>query len=312
MINKIILLTLFLIGNVNAGVEEVRIGTIDEHYSKVITNIELKQILSDIENTFENQLGFDVFNYSNSGKPIDIIYLAPQRLEKQIKSKIKKLERKKVQIDELKSQFPEDKARIDEYQKGLNKFASYINEMTISLNSYIENANKQRNFNSSQYKSAQRYVQEKQDRIKREIKNLRKERRTLRRMSDKYNKKIRKLNNLVRSHNTLSNQITRMSRSIKKVKGKTFGSKEISLKTYYKDGKKVKKRTETTNMTKIEIYGFETKNQLKAVLAHEIGHLVGIPHINVKNALMNPILQENQIQNLMLIQADIRNFKKNF
>lgn len=299
-------------GIVNAGVQEVRIGTIDEHYAKTITKSELKQILMDIESKLENQLGFDVFNYSNSGKVIDILYVAPQKLEQQIQKKTKKLQRKKEQIEDLKSEFPEELARIEEYQKSLNKFASYINEMTISLNDYIKNANKQRNFNSAQYKSAQRYVQEKQDRIKREIKNLRKERRTLRRMSDEYNKKIRKLNRLVRSHNMLSNQITRMNRSIKKVKGKTFGSKEISLKTYYKDGKKVRERTETTNMTKIEIYGFENKKQLKAVLAHEIGHLVGIPHINVKNSLMNPILQEKQIENLSLTKEDIRNFRKNF
>ena len=312
MINKIIFLTFFLMGIVNAGVQEVRIGTIDEHYAKTITKSELKQILMDIESKLENQLGFDVFNYSNSGKVIDILYVAPQKLEQQIQKKTKKLQRKKEQIEDLKSEFPEELARIEEYQKSLNKFASYINEMTISLNDYIKNANKQRNFNSAQYKSAQRYVQEKQDRIKREIKNLRKERRTLRRMSDEYNKKIRKLNRLVRSHNMLSNQITRMNRSIKKVKGKTFGSKEISLKTYYKDGKKVRERTETTNMTKIEIYGFENKKQLKAVLAHEIGHLVGIPHINVKNSLMHPILQEKQIENLSLTKEDIRNFRKNF
>jgi hypothetical protein len=103
-----------------------------------------------------------------------------------------------------------------------------------------------------------------------------------------------------------------MSRSIKKVKGRTFGLKEVSLKTYYKDGKKVKERSVTNSMTKIEIYGFESKEKLKVVLAHEIAHLVGIPHINIKNALMNPLLQKKQIENFSLTDADIRNFKRNF
>ena len=176
----------------------------------------------------------------------------------------------------------------------------------------IKDANKRRDFTSSEYKKTQLYVENKQSRIKREVKNLRKERRALRKMLDKYNKKIRPMNNLINTYNSLNNQITRMSRSVKKVKGKTFGLKEVSLKTYYKDGKKVKERSVTTSMTKIEIYGFESREKLKVVLAHEIGHLVGIPHINVKNALMNPLLQEKQIESLFLIAEDIRNFNRNF
>ena len=65
-------------------------------------------------------------------------------------------------------------------------------------------------------------------------------------------------------------------------------------------------------MNKIEIYSFDSKEQLKVILAHEIAHLVGIPHINVKNALMNPILQDNQVKNLELTFDDIRAFEMNF
>lgn len=312
MIYKIIFLTLFLFSSSPAAIQDVRIGSIDDYYASKITKTELKQIIDEIETQFESQLGFDVFNYSNNGKPIDIIHMPAMKLEKKIVSKTKKLQRKKEKIDDLKKSFPDEKRRIEEYQKNLTKFATHINTMTISLDSYIKDANKRRDFNSSEYKKTQLYVETKQTRIKREIVNLRKERRVLRRMLDKYNKKIRSLNNLVNSHNVLAHQITRMSRSVKKVKGKTFGLKEVNLKTYYKDGKKVKEKTIKTSMTKIEVYGFESKAKLKVILAHEIGHLVGIPHINVKNALMNPILQQSQIDNLSLIKADIRNFKRNF
>jgi len=312
MIYKIIFLTLFLFTFSNAEHQEVRIGTIDNYYASKITKTQLKEMLDEIETQFESQLGFDVFNYSKNGKPIDIIYMPDIKLEKQIERKTKRLQRKKEKIDELRRFFPDEQVRIDTYQKNLNKFAAYINKMTISLNSYITKANKRRDFNSSEYKKTQLYVETKQKRIKREIKNLRKERRTLRRMLDSYNKKIHSLNRLVNGYNTLNNQITRMSRSVKKVKGKTFGLKEVSLKTYYKDGKKVKEKTVKTSMTKIEVYGFESKAKLKVILAHEIAHLVGIPHINVKNALMNPILQQSQIDNLSLIKEDIRNFKRNF
>ena len=65
-------------------------------------------------------------------------------------------------------------------------------------------------------------------------------------------------------------------------------------------------------MDKIEIYGFDDLNSLKAILAHEIGHLVGVGHIEQQGALMNPILQENQIANLELTPADMEEFEKSF
>lgn len=312
MINKIIFLTLFSFVFSNAAIQEVRIGTIDEYYSSKLNKEELKQILNEIELQFESQLGFDVFNYSITGKPIDIMYMPPLKLEKSIERKTMRLKDKKEKIDELRSLFPEEQKRIEEFQETLNKFASHINEMTKSLNNYVKDANKRRDFTSAEYNNVQMFVKNKQNRINREIQNLRKERRVLRRMRDKYNKKISTMNSLVNEYNRLSNQITRMSRGVTKVKGRTFGLQEVTLNTYYKDGKKVKEKNVKNSMTKIEIYGYETRNKLKAVLAHEIGHLVGVPHINVQNALMNPLLQQNQVDNLSLIKADIRNFQRNF
>jgi len=312
MIFKILFFTLFSLSVSLASVQEVRIGTIDNYYSDKISTKELKKIIDEIEVTLESQVGFDLFNYSKTGKPIDIIYMPPLKLEEKIAYKMKVLKKKKEKIEEIKRFFPDEKNKIKKYQKNLHKFALLINKMTKEVNNYVQKANRQRNFTSAEYKNAQLYVKTKQNRIDRDIKNLRKERRSLRRMIDKYNKKIYRMNVIAKESNRLSNQINKMSRSIKKIKGRTFGLKELTLKTYYKDGKKVKEKTVKNSMTKIEIYGFDSLQQLKAVIAHEIGHLVGIPHINTKNALMHPFLQKNQIENLFLIEADIKNFKRNF
>lgn len=84
------------------------------------------------------------------------------------------------------------------------------------------------------------------------------------------------------------------------------------MKTYVEDGKKYEKKSIVNSMNKIEIYNFESINQLKVVLAHEIAHLVGIPHINIKGSLMHPLLQEEQLNLLYLTNEDIVNFKNNF
>ena len=309
---KIIFLLFTLATFLTASIQEVRVGIIDSYYDDKITKTELKQIINEIEDIFETQLGFDVFNYTNTGKPIDIIFIASDKLEKKIAKKILLLDSKKEKILELRRFLPDKLHRIELYQKTLKKFSIHINTLTKQINNYVHKANKEKNLTSTEYKNAQLYVNKKQKRINRDVINLRKERRKLRKMLDSYNKNIYRANTAVKEHNRLINQITRMSRNIKIVKGRTFGLKETTLKTYYKEDRKIKEKSEHTSMTKIEIYGFESKQQLKAVLAHEIGHLLGIPHINTKNALMNPILQKNQINSLFLIEADIRNFKKNF
>lgn len=53
-------------------------------------------------------------------------------------------------------------------------------------------------------------------------------------------------------------------------------------------------------------------NQFKAVLAHEIAHLVGICHIEKQGALMNPILQSNQVVRMELTPDDIKAFNQVF
>ncbi|MGB5866961.1 MAG: matrixin family metalloprotease [Arcobacteraceae bacterium] len=273
---------------------------------------ELRIIIDEIEQQFESQLGMNIFDYSNSGKPIDIVYVAPAQVEKRIKRKLELLERKKQKIEYLKEYFPSKQKELEELRQELRKVVTQLNQKTKSLNKYISKANKKQNITQDEYDKVKAYVSKQQKLLKAEQKLVKKEQSAFEQVLSSYNRKIFSYNNLIREHNFLNNEIIRLSRSMKKVKGKTFGFKEVSLKTYSKDGKKVREKSTKSIMNKIEIYGFESKEQLKAVLAHEIAHLVGIPHINVKGALMNPILQENQIKKLFLIDADIKNFKRNF
>ena len=103
-----------------------------------------------------------------------------------------------------------------------------------------------------------------------------------------------------------------MNRTFKKVKGKTFGIKKVTSKIYYKNGKKIEEKNVQESMNKIEIYGFDSLAELKVIIAHEIAHLVGIPHIEIQNALMHPLLQKRQINGLFLTKEDIKNFQENF
>lgn len=142
MILKTIFLITFLFSFSFASFQKVKIGKIDNYYAHKITLTQVENIVKEIEQTFETQLGFDVFDLSYDGKPIDILYLPASKLEKRIKRKIESFEKKSKKLDELKNHFPQKKAEIDSLQEQYNQKSNFLNQKILELNNFIENENK--------------------------------------------------------------------------------------------------------------------------------------------------------------------------
>ena len=312
MIYKIIfpLLTLFTLSL--ASFQEIRIGKIDDFYKDKLTEQQLRTIIDEIKYTFESELNMNIFAYSQNGKPIDILFETPSKLEEKIQKKIENINSKLEKIQELKILFPQIKDEMTISQNSYNEQTSSLNKKIEALNEYIRDINKKGSLSKDEYLKVQNYINNEKNQIDLESKKQKKYHMDLTRLFNHYNQKVFSFNNLVNDVNRLNNEIESMNRSFKKIKGKTFGEENTIIKAYYKDGELVKEKSTTTTMNKIEIYGFDNLKQLKAVLAHEIAHLVGIPHIEAKNALMNPILDKSQEENLVLTPEDILNFKENF
>lgn len=312
MIYKIIfpLLTLFTLSL--ASFQEIRIGKIDDFYKDKLTEQQLRTIIDEIKYTFESELNMNIFAYSQNGKPIDILFETPSKLEEKIQKKIENINSKLEKIQELKILFPQIKEEMTISQNSYNEQTSILNKKIEALNEYIRDVNKKGSLSKDEYLKVQNYINNEKNQIDLESKKQKKYHMDLTRLFNHYNQKVFSFNNLVNDVNRLNNEIESMNRSFKKIKGKTFGEENTTIKSYYKDGELVKEKSTTTTMNKIEIYGFDNLKQLKAVLAHEIAHLVGIPHIEAKNALMNPILDKSQEENLVLTPEDILNFKENF
>ena len=274
-----ILFTIMLLANyLFSAYQKVYIGEIDRYYKNKISYDELRFMIDDIEKTFESQLGMNIFDYSSDGKPIDILYLAPSKLEKRLLKKKVSLKRKLKKIKDLEDYFYENKEKIDTLKDELRYKNITFNNKVENLNEYIKDKNTKK-LSSQQYKKVQEYVKTKKQEINKELKLLKKDQRRLDRMVSKFNNKVISYNNKVSQYNSQTNKLESMSRSFKKIKGKTFELNEVRLKTYYKNGKKIEERNIRKSMTKIEIYGFNNLAELKVIIAHEIAHLVGIPHI---------------------------------
>ena len=311
MYYKIIFLLFFSFDSLFASYEQLRIGRIDDFYKDKLSEHQLKIIIDEIEHIFESQLNMNIFDYSQNGKPIDIIFETPSKLEEKIKEKMEKFTLKLEKIEELKIQFPKIKEEMTISKNTYNEQSSILNKKIEELNEYVRNINKKTNLSKDEYLEAQNYINIEKSGIDIEGKKQKKSHKDLTKLFNSYNQKVFSFNNLVNDSNRISNEIESMSRNFKKIKGKVFAEENTTIKTYYKDGQLVKEKNSTISMNKIEIYGFDNLKQLKVVLAHEIAHLVGIPHIEVKNALMNPLLDKYQDE-LVLSSEDILNFKENF
>lgn len=312
MILRILFITIILFNFSNAAFQQLRVGKIDNYYKNKITEDELINIIDEIEYFLESQLNVNVFDYSNLGKDINIVYVPPSKLEKRILYSSEKLKKKEEQIKKLPKSFPKQLKDINTLKKIFKKQNNLLTKRTKTLNDYIHSINRKKSVTKKEYKEIQSYIKKEKSKLHKELKKLKKEESYIKSLVNKYNNKVRRYNNLTRQYNTLNSQLEVMTRSFKKVKGMTFGVKEIKRRTFYKDGKRVNEKTVRQKMNKIDIYGFDSLKELKTILTHEILHLVGIPHINIKNALMNPVVQKNQIEKMTLTNADIRNFHKNF
>ncbi len=312
MLKKIIFPILIFSTLANASFEKIKIGKIDNYYKDKINHQEIRNILNEIEYTFESQLDMNIFDYSQDGKVIDILYVPPSKLEKRIDKKIKKLRFKKAKVENIQNSLPKKLENINTEKSFLKQERLILNKKIERLNDYIKEVNKQKNFSKDEYTKIKAYIKKEQKKIKYSTSTLQRNQRKVQSKVNAYNQKVNLQNTLIRDFTRLNNELERMNRSFKKVKGNAIGLKEVTSKVFYKNGKKVKEKTVKNVMNKIEVYGFESKNELKAIIAHEIAHLVGIPHIDDKDALMNPILQQNQINQLSLTKSDILNFRNNF
>lgn len=309
---KKLLLSFLFVSFSYASYEKVSLGKIDDYYKDKITHKQLIQMLKEIEYTFESTLKKNIFDYSNDGKPIDILYVPNTQLEDKISRKLNQIENKKEKIKTLQDNFPTKKREIEILQSSLNEQIKVINQKVGDLNNYIKNINSRKNVTKEEYSNIQKYVKNEKYEINSYLKEKNKTYQNLQNIVNSYNQKVVTFNSLVRESNSLIKELESLSRNVKTVNGRTFGVKETILKTYYKDGKEVKESSTKSSMNKIEVYNFSSLEHLKVVLAHEIAHLVGVPHIEVKGALMNPILQDNQKSRLHLTSEDIENFRKNF
>ena len=297
-----------------ARFQSISIGTIAPEYRDRITREDIYATLLPIQQQFRSQLGYDVFAYADDGKPINIVYMKPSAKKKKILKLQEELSKRKQKLALLESQITLSNDKLLKEQNLFNEKLSQHNQRVKNLDHYIEKINMltKKGISKEEYKKAKAYVKKEKRALDIQRHNIKKERKVLLQKLAKLNHQIDHYNQLIRKYNTLQRETERLSKNFIEVKGVTKSQIETTRTITLKNGQKSVKTTKETSMDKIEIYDFETLDEFKVVLAHELGHLVGVEHVQAKGALMNPLIQKEQIKHLFLTPADIQAFDKAF
>ena len=311
---KTLLLFLLITPLLLAKFQSVSIGTIAPEYQDKLAEEDIYTTLLSIEQQFRSQLGYSVFTYSGSGKPINVVYIEPSAKKKKILKLKKELSRRLKELDLLEHEGAVAKKEYKREKTLLHAKYEQNNQRVKELNDYIKRMNirTKKGISKEEYRQYRAYTKQERADIDAIFSKLRKEQEALHQKFNKIKRHTKHYNQLVREYNAVRREKEQFSKDYIEVKGVTKSNIKTTRITTIKNGKKSVKTNKNINMDKIEIYDFETLAKFKAVLAHEIGHLVGVGHVQAKGALMNPLLQKEQLKHLSLTPADIEAFDKVF
>ena len=257
-----------------------RVGNIDERF--FLSENELLSILKEAADIWSEPTGNPLFKYSPDGEiAVNLVYGDQQQLsdrEKQVRSRINTMEQEIVRLErEYNRHNREYERQVEQYERDVAAMENQVQEM----NTWVRNMNRRGGFTDSDLKVYENQKNE-IDRNSREIeyrgKNLE-----------------LKAGELNRSIAVLNEKIDNKNRMVDHYNQSFAGSKKFTQGEYKSD----------KNGRRINVYQYIDRDELKLVLAHEMGHSLGIGHVSNPKSVMFRLMDQQNRSDLELSSQDI-------
>ncbi|NBB77261.1 MAG: matrixin family metalloprotease [Bacteroidetes bacterium] len=294
LVGSLVVLLLFLIYALYPGLMEksVRqlpctepvtysIGEIDNRF--LINPGYLKKILNEASLIWSEAAGRTLFQYAEEGGEIEIelIYGEQQQIsdrERQFRSRINAMEQRIVRMEREYNRFSRRfEEKVAAYQRDVQQLDSDISE----LNRWVQRINRRGGFTELEL----REYENRKARIDRESRNIEYIETEIDRQGRDLNERIDRLNERIDEKNILVEEYNRSF----------AGSKRFTQGEYI----------EERSGRKIRIYHYSDSDELRLVLAHEMGHAMGIEHVTNPMSVMYHLMDGQNRQELKLTPQDI-------
>lgn len=251
-----------------------RIAEVDPRFKLSIEQV--KTISQQATQIWKDGTGQDYFVYDPHAQlAIHLIYDERQMESEQRREHLNQLEsnqqhwvEKKRQLDQIEQEILSSKHLLDLKQQQLNQQIQHYNQEQQTARQH-----------PSSFANPE-YFQQRQRDLEQNVQTLQQE-------IAQYNQRIMQLNQQVDELNALDQQLN------------------ASVSQYKQRFKPHLFHKGLFNGKQILIYEFESTDDLRLTIAHEFGHALGLQHADDPQALMHPIMKDQDTAHFRLTQADL-------
>jgi len=248
-----------------------RIADVDPRFKLSIEQVQ--EISQQATQIWKDGTGQDYFVYDpNAQLAIRLIYDERQQESEQRREHI-------TQLEANQQVWKDKKQQLDHIEKEVIRSKQFLDLKQQQLNQQIQQYNQER-LSAQQNQASSAYFQQRQLLLQTNIELVRQE-------INQYNQRINQLNQKVDELNALNQQL------------------DASVQQYKQRFKPHLFHKGLFNGKEILIYEFESTDDLRLTIAHELGHALGLEHSDDPQALMHPIMKDQDTAHFRLTQADI-------
>jgi hypothetical protein len=245
------------------------LGNIDTRFG--LSESEVRQVLEDAEAVWEHSTGINLFE-SDPQATMKVHFVFDERQKRTLETKNLESQLEKVETAQKGISDKYD-ALTESYQKKLKQYKAEVADYEERLEEYEQKVvkwNAQGGAPSDEYKK----LEKERKLLQEEAVDLEKQQRAINVLAQEINSLIRQERRLVENYNT----------QVSTYESRYGGSREFDQGVYTGDA--------------ITIYQFNEMADLRLVLAHELGHALGLGHTEDPASIMHYLMSEQDMDNL--------------